>query len=116
MPSMDAWEQPLSRKLSRAAATMAVRFCSIRAAFGLSADHFFMVCFLTFWISIKMRFAAATTHRPVKRTAKAKHHKAKLNLQRPFPHLRKRTLYYKENTSMAIEKQNESRPRVLILG
>jgi hypothetical protein len=35
------------------------------------------------------------------------------NLQRSFPYLRKRTFYY-ENTNMAIEKQNESIPHVLI--
>ena len=39
-----------------------------------------------------------------------------MNLQRTFPYLRKRALYYKENIIMTIEKQNESKPRVLILG
>jgi NAD(P)H dehydrogenase (quinone) len=39
-----------------------------------------------------------------------------MNLQRTFPYLRKRALYYKENITMTIEKQNESKPRVLILG
>jgi NAD(P)H dehydrogenase (quinone) len=51
-----------------------------------------------------------------KRTVDTKKHEAKLNLQRPFSYLRKRALYYKENTTMAIDEENKSRPRVLILG
>jgi hypothetical protein len=67
-------------------------------------------------LNIKMRFSAATTHRSLNGQLIRKHKTKKLNLQRSFPHLWKRTFYYKENTSMSIEKQNQNKPRVLILG
>src|SRR5271156_443624 len=94
MASIEVWEYPPSRNACLAATTITVRFCSIRAAFGLSSDHCFMLYLRNCCLELDQLMNVASVKIHASKRSCFHSFTVSMNRQRKLSHLRKRALSY----------------------